>query len=253
MRLSALIEILFLVSISRRVKMGTRKQGSYKYYLSDLMRKIDNNEQMRTNILMINMTSHVNSHNPKNNNNNHQIENGRYSVENEELDQVLGDGQHRHDSLNLLYESETETEDETVYFARISSKSYCRPNYKNYKIKIGTDCTTLNYKLVECSGYCNSQSMISKNQKELRVIGCCTLKKIFYKKNKLYCVRRIESQKIENDFYKKTKDTELYELFKNSFSESSWTDEPVVYRNRKYGGYYTVIMSHNASCACEIL
>lgn len=132
-----------------------------------------------------------------------------------------------------------------------TSPSYCRPMYRKFTLKLGKNCQNIEYTLVECNGYCHSQSMIWKNHEEIKVVSCCTISRVLQKLTKVYCLKQIEPEQIKNEFYQKMKDLEVFQIFQNSFTKSAWTDQ-IGYKGKQfYGGYYSVLVSYNATCECE--
>jgi hypothetical protein len=212
------------------VSMAARKETS-KFYLSDLMRKFET-EQPKSgrsgghNFLRLNVTTGEQT--PLNPNNSNKD--------------------------RVVFDVQSEAEDEAAFLTSISSNSYCRPNYRTYRIQLGNECAPMDYRLVECSGYCNSQSMVWKNQEELRVVACCSIKRMVERKTRLYCAKPVDMSLIESDLYKSSKDEELHELFRNSFSLSAWTRLSGAEKNSNiYTGYYTVNMFYNVTCSCQLL
>lgn len=147
------------------------------------------------------------------------------------------------------YQPESESQDEWAP----ASSAYCRPIFKKYTIKIGSNCQSVDYNMIECNGYCHSQSMIWKNHGEVNFVSCCTLSKVNQKLMKIYCSKRLEPDQIKNELYQKMKDSEVFNIFQNSFSKSAWTDQAGYKGKQYYGGYFSVLVSYNATCECEYL
>jgi hypothetical protein len=132
--------------------------------------------------------------------------------------------------------------------------AYCRPVYKRMQLRINGDCQPLEYQVVECSGYCQSQSMVGKNEDEVRVASCCSLTGVNRRLVRVYCTRTLRPDEVRNaPLYSQSRDAELLKLFQASFGAASWT-EHVVYKNRHvYSGFYSVSLYFDASCECEII
>ncbi|RNA39915.1 hypothetical protein BpHYR1_030938 [Brachionus plicatilis] len=151
---------------------------------------------------------------------------------------------------DILKKTQTkESIKEKYYF--VPSDSYCRPFIKRYKIKIGPSCQTIQYNIAECQGFCKSQSMIWKNQNELKVVSCCQIKQVHQSRVRIYCLKRLNPNQINHDIYERTRDMELIEIFKQSFTESSWTDQITFKDNNFYTGYFSILMPVNISCQCQ--
>lgn len=138
---------------------------------------------------------------------------------------------------------------EKYYF--IPNDSYCRPFIKKYKIRIGPNCQTIQYNIAECHGFCKSQSMIWKNQHEIKSVNCCQIKELQQSSVKIYCLKRLDPDQINHDIYEQNKDMELIEIFKQSFSESIWTDQITLINNNIYTGYFSLLIPVNISCVCQ--
>ncbi len=133
-----------------------------------------------------------------------------------------------------------------------SNGPYCKVNYRKFPIKISDQCQSFNYPIVECTGYCQSQSIIWKNHDNIQTASCCSMISVYEKSAKLYCTKLLEQNEIKTDFYRMFKDDEVAKLFKESFNKHSWKSHKVVFKGKKiYSGYYTVKIYYNATCQCE--
>jgi hypothetical protein len=132
-------------------------------------------------------------------------------------------------------------------------ESYCRPVYRKVVLRISEHCQPLEYQLVECNGYCHSQSMIWKNQDEVQSTSCCTLASVNRKVAKIYCTRSLQPEEVQARFYSKSKDDDIYRLFQESFGSSTWTEQVIYKSKHVYSGYYSVILYFDASCECQFI
>ncbi|CAF0846044.1 unnamed protein product [Brachionus calyciflorus] len=135
----------------------------------------------------------------------------------------------------------------------LNTETNCRPKIKIYMIKIGPDCQTVPYNKAECQGYCKSQSMIWKNNNQFSSVYCCSIKKVQQKYAKIRCLKRLDPSEITNQIYEKTRDAELIETFKNSFTESSWVDEKIEIGSNLYTGYFLFLVPVNITCDCDYI
>jgi hypothetical protein len=153
--------------------------------------------------------------------------------------------------VQLANEESESSFEEDDKVAEIDS-DFCRPIYSKYSLKISEKCQMVEYQTVECNGYCQSQSMLWKNE-ELQTVSCCSLSRVQQKSLKIYCTKQVEQDEIRNQWYARMRDPELYRLFQRTFDQSAWTDY-LVYRNGiLYKGYYTLMYFYAAICECEFI
>jgi hypothetical protein len=127
----------------------------------------------------------------------------------------------------------------------------CKLKLKTQSFKISEHCEAIDFPLVECSGYCNSQSMIWADGEEVQTASCCSISNFTQANIKIYCVKRPKVDEINVELYDKMKDGEVKEEFRRSFSKSTWKRHELLKDNRLYKGYYTVSITNNATCSCE--
>ena len=211
------------------------KQSSTKIYLSDLLKEIDQNysstlklvqQQPTTSITLTSTTT------PKIIRTTTQLP--KTLTLEEYLNQTSNNKNH--------YESDYTK----------NTGPYCKVNYRKFPVKISDECQSFNYPMVECTGYCQSQSIIWKNHDNIQTASCCSMISVYEKSAKLYCTKRLEANDMKNDYYKSFRDDEVAKLFQESFNKHSWKSHKVVFKGKKlYSGYYTVKIYYNATCQCE--
>ena len=224
-----LIQIILLTMYNKSMlkNVDSLKKKPSKFYLSDVMKKFENKNSSYKPLVNKNPFS----------------QNTKTDLTNQDQNGMENSSYNEHAShLNMFSQYKSST-----------SASYCEPSYKKYQIKIGDECETFNYSLVECNGYCRSLFIIWKNHDDIQTVSCCTMTAVTYKLNKIYCLKRLDSNEIKNDLYQKIRDDEVYQLFKESLSKTSWTDHLVYKGKHLYAGYYTVKTFHDATCECQYI
>ncbi len=210
---------------------NNNQKKSTKIYLSDLLKEIDQNNSSSKNIQI--KTKAINT-TPK------------IIKTTTQLPKALT----LEEFLNQT--STVENDFDSDYFH--NTGPYCKVNYRKISIKISDECQSFNYPMVECTGYCQSQSMIWKNHDNIQTASCCSMINVYEKSAKLYCTKRLQQNEIKKDFYRAFKDDEVAKLFQESFDKNSWKSHKVVFKGKKlYTGYYTVKIYYNATCECEYL
>lgn len=218
-----LLNILVLISLKLNQTDSTPRKETSKYFLSEFMKNIETNNNNNNN----NAKSNDLESNSNNNNNEKKSNYKNISIINRPL-------------------AETTTVEQPT-------KSYCRPNYKTFRVKISNQCHPFDYKIVECSGFCRSQAVVWKNSNAIQIVSCCSIQSVHQKLIKLYCLKPVEPTLLIKEFSKSSKEPELYEIFRDNFAESTWTDHFVYIGERVYAGYYSILMAYNVTCRCELI
>lgn len=230
---------LFGLNSNSNKKQAASKSSSThtgRQYLSDVIRKLE------TSSLILNSQREMMANNNPD--------------EDDELDEENFDEDSNHDSTTTG-----------------NVKSWmCRPIYRRIRsyrqsARFSEHCQPLtDYQLVECMGYCHSQSMLWKNKDELTTAACCSMSHVNHRTTRIYCTRPIEPDEIHVDAQLRYlfKDKDMIDMFKNSFTRSAWTSElsssssnnqpsKSTNSNVRYTGYYSILVYYNATCECEFV
>lgn len=142
----------------------------------------------------------------------------------------------------------------------------CRSHVKMFKLNISSLCEPIDYRTVECSGYCSSRTMLWKNVYEVSNVACCSIVKMYQEQARLYCLAPVELSVLVSEVFKSWTNEKLtssqtlshhqghtYDIFRENFISPNWTANYVLIGERLYTGYYSIPMTRNATCRCQSL
>ena len=132
------------------------------------------------------------------------------------------------------------------------ANSQCQLVQKNVSVNIGPGCPTIDWPIVECSGYCRSKALMWKNEDEIQEGECCTMSSAYYENVRIYCTEKIDFEQVRNNLTEGgLKSVNLLEFVLNSFVKKVWSTHVIVREKQIYAGFYTVRLVYNGICECK--